>query len=64
MTGDLRYDDPHLVREPMTVADGGRPGSVLALLERMRKSAFQGRKVGEAFGRSDIWMSRASSMMS
>ena len=39
MTGDLRYEDPRLVREPMTVA-AGPPGSVLALLGRMSKSAF------------------------
>ena len=51
MTGDLRYEDPRLVREPMTVA-AGPPGSVLALLGRMSKSAFQGRKLGEAF---DAW---------
>jgi len=26
MTGDLRFEDPRLVREPMTVA-GGPPGT-------------------------------------
>src|SRR5436309_14342725 len=51
MTGDLRYEEPRLVREAMTVA-GGPTGSELALLGRMSKSAFQGRKVGEAF---DAW---------
>jgi deoxyhypusine synthase len=52
MTRDLPFEDPSLVREPMTVADGGAPGSVVALLGRMQKSAFQGRKLGEAF---DTW---------
>src|SRR5439155_48641 len=44
MTGDHCYDDPSLLREPMTVAEDSPRGSVLALLGRMRKSAFQGRK--------------------
>ncbi|PYN12544.1 MAG: hypothetical protein DME05_21310 [Candidatus Rokuibacteriota bacterium] len=71
MTGDLRYEDPRLVREPMTVA-AGPPGSVLALLGRMSKSAFQGRKLGEAFdawkrmieGDSGICLGYAASMSS
>jgi deoxyhypusine synthase len=42
------------VRTPMRVeVDGGQPGaSVRRLLDRMRTSAFQGRKLGEAF---DVW---------
>jgi deoxyhypusine synthase len=49
MSESPRFDDPRLVREPMAVGDGGGPGSVLALLTRMRSSAFQGRQLGEAF---------------
>jgi deoxyhypusine synthase len=72
MTGDLRYDDPSLVREPMTVAEDGPRGSVLTLLGRMSKSAFQGRKLGEAFhawkrmieGDSMICLGYAASMSS
>lgn len=38
------------IRVPMgLVADGGGGGSVARLLERMRDSAFQGRRLGEAF---------------
>src|SRR4030095_14866557 len=69
---DLRYDDPSLVREPMTVAEDGPRGSVLSLLGRMSKSAFQGRKLGEAFhawkrmneGDSLICLGYAASMSS
>jgi len=72
MTGDHRYDDPSLLREPMTVAEDSPRGSVLALLGRMRKSAFQGRKLGEAFetwkgmieGDSLICLGYAASMSS
>ena len=57
-------------REPMTVVPGG--GSVSGLLERMARSAFQGRKLGEAFavwkrmldGGSLIAMGLAGSMAS
>ena len=49
MTRDLPFDDPSLVREPMTVSEDGGRGSVLSLLGRMGKSAFQGRKLAEAF---------------
>ncbi len=49
MPDELEYDDPSLIREPMTVIDGNRPGTVLAMLTKMRKSAFQGRQLGEAF---------------
>jgi deoxyhypusine synthase len=45
-----------LPREPMGLAaggeDGGRGQSVRRLLARMRHSAFQGRKLGEAF---EVW---------
>jgi deoxyhypusine synthase len=41
--------DPGPVRAPMRVMPGGGSGSVSALLARMRDSAFQGRKLGEAF---------------
>src|SRR5207245_7833573 len=44
-----RYDDPRLVREPMAVVEGDQNQSALALLTRMRASAFQGRQLGEAF---------------
>jgi deoxyhypusine synthase len=37
------------VRVPMGVVTDGGAGSVSALLARMRESAFQGRKLGEAF---------------
>jgi deoxyhypusine synthase len=40
---------PGPVRMPMAVADGDGAGSVRRLLERMRASAFQGRRLGEAF---------------
>src|SRR5215475_8861299 len=40
--------DPGPARSPMRVIDGGG-GSVGTLLGRMRESAFQGRKLGEAF---------------
>src|SRR5262249_9233402 len=72
MTREPRFDDPNLVREPMTVAaDSGR-GSVVSLLGRMGKSAFQGRKLGEAFeawkgmieGESLICLGYAASMSS
>ena len=43
MTREPRFDDPNLVREPMTVAEDTGRGSVLSLLGRMGKSAFQGR---------------------
>lgn len=72
MTGPSRFDDPRLVREPMTVIEGSRGGSVLALLERMRSSAFQGRQLGEAFhawkkmveGESVICLGYAASLSS
>ena len=72
MTRDLGFDDPSLVREPMTVTEDGGRGSVLALLGRMEKSAFQGRKLAEAFaawkrmieGDSLICMGYAASMSS
>ena len=54
MTREPRFDDPSLVREPMTVTEDGGRGSVLSLLGRMGKSAFQGRKLGEAF---EAWKS-------
>jgi deoxyhypusine synthase len=54
MTREPRFDDPNLVREPMTVAEDTGRGSVLSLLGRMGKSAFQGRKLGEAF---EAWKS-------
>ena len=41
--------DPGPVREPMRVMPDGGSGSVSATLTRMRDSAFQGRKLGEAF---------------
>jgi deoxyhypusine synthase len=41
--------DPGPVRAAMHVLDPGPGGSVSALLDRMRASAFQGRKLGEAF---------------
>ena len=37
------------VRKRMQVEDGADGGSVRRLLDRMRHSAFQGRKLGEAF---------------
>lgn len=40
---------PGPVRVPMRVTDGEGGGSVHRLLHRMRGSAFQGRKLGEAF---------------
>src|SRR3989449_4141595 len=49
MSQRARYDDPRLVREPMAVVEGDQSQSVLALLTRMRASAFQGRQLGEAF---------------
>src|SRR5213593_4764801 len=49
MSQRARYDDPRLVREPMAVVEGDQNQSVLALLTRMRASAFQGRQLGEAF---------------
>ena len=49
MSQRAKYDDPSLVREPMAVVEGGQSRSVLALLTRMRASAFQGRQLGEAF---------------
>ncbi len=49
MSDELEYDDPSLIREPMTVVGGTLPGTVLAMLTKMRKSAFQGRQLGEAF---------------
>jgi deoxyhypusine synthase len=54
MTREPRFDDPNLVREPMTVIEDSGRGSVLSLLGRMGKSAFQGRKLGEAF---EAWKS-------
>ncbi|MGH7276557.1 MAG: deoxyhypusine synthase family protein [Candidatus Rokuibacteriota bacterium] len=47
-----KLDDPELIREPMTVVEGGRTPSVLAMLTKMRRSAFQGRQLGEAF---EVW---------
>ena len=41
--------DPGPVRAAMHVLDPGPGGSVSALLDRLRTSAFQGRKLGEAF---------------
>jgi deoxyhypusine synthase len=41
--------DPGPLRAAMHVLDAGAGGSVSALLDRMRASAFQGRKLGEAF---------------
>jgi deoxyhypusine synthase len=41
--------DPGPVRAPMRVVESAPGGSVSALLDRMRASAFQGRKLGEAF---------------
>ena len=72
MTREPRFDDPNLVREPMTVTEDGGRGSVLSLLGRMGKSAFQGRKLGEAFeawkgmieGDSLICLGYAASMSS
>src|SRR5438309_3122861 len=72
MTREPRFDDPNLVREPMTVAEDSGRGSVLSLLGRMGKSAFQGRKLGEAFeawkgmieGESLICLGYAASMSS
>jgi len=72
MTREPRFDDPNLVREPMTVAEDTGRGSVLSLLGRMGKSAFQGRKLGEAFeawktmieGDSLICLGYAASMSS
>src|SRR5262245_24451486 len=43
--------DPGPARSPMRVIDGGG-GSVGTLLGRMKESAFQGRKLGEAF---EVW---------
>src|SRR3989475_4710080 len=43
------YDGPCLTREPMAVVEGGQSPSVLAMLGKMRRSAFQGRQLGEAF---------------
>jgi deoxyhypusine synthase len=44
------------IREPLRLPTGATPGrdggSVSRLLSRMRRSAFQGRKLGEAF---DVW---------
>jgi deoxyhypusine synthase len=49
----MSQSGPHAVRVPMRVSeDGGAP--VSALLSRMRGSAFQGRKLGEAF---EAWKS-------
>ena len=42
MSQRASYDDPRLVRELMAVVEGGYSPSVLALLTRMRASAFQG----------------------
>src|SRR5213596_2375249 len=72
MTREPRFDDPNLVREPMTVAEDVGRGSVLSLLDRLSKSAFQGRKLGEAFeawkgmieGESLICLCYAASMSS
>ena len=45
---DGRPDWP--IREPLRlVTNGAAPGTVSPLLERMRASAFQGRRLGEAF---------------
>ncbi len=52
MFDELEYDDPRLIREPMTVVGGSLPGTVLAVLTKMQKSAFQGRQLGEAF---EVW---------
>lgn len=49
MRESMEYPGP--VREPL-VLDGAAGGSVRALLSRMHASAFQGRKLGEAF---DAW---------
>src|SRR5947207_10604220 len=49
MAGTRRYEDPNLIGEPMSVVEGGRTPSVLAMLGKMRRSAFQGRQLGEAF---------------
>jgi deoxyhypusine synthase len=49
---DAEYDDPGLVRAPMSVIPRGGRGTVLPMLERMRASAFQGRQLGEAFA---VW---------
>jgi hypothetical protein len=65
--GGLRR--PSLIREPMTVADGGRPCSRCS---RRCQSAFQGRQLGEAFetwkkmveGPSLICLGYAASMSS
>src|SRR5919108_3266419 len=47
---------PGMTRAPMQLIadgeDGGRGPTVSALLARMRHSAFQGRKLGEAF---EVW---------
>src|SRR5262245_61774067 len=46
----MTTSDSWPLRTPMGVDDGiAGPGSVARLLERMRRSAFQGRKLGEAF---------------
>jgi len=37
------------LRQRMQVENGAGGGSVRSLLDRMRHSAFQGRKLGEAF---------------
>jgi len=71
MASMRRYEDPGLIREPMTVFEGQTP-SVLAMLGKMRRSAFQGRQLGEAFatwkrmieGRSLICLGYAASMSS
>lgn len=49
MASKVDYSDLSMVREPMMVIPGDRPGTILALLTKMRKSAFQGRQLGEAF---------------
>jgi deoxyhypusine synthase len=44
---------PGPIRVPMRLMDvDGRGGTVSGMLARMRQSAFQGRKLGEAF---DVW---------
>jgi deoxyhypusine synthase len=45
----MTTSDSWPVRAPMSVDGVAGPGSVARLLERMRHSAFQGRKLGEAF---------------
>jgi deoxyhypusine synthase len=50
-TGGAIDGVPGPARRPLALveASGNRPGTVGRLLERMRSSAFQGRKLGEAF---------------